>query len=123
MDSAYWTQEIWEALSPVLLVAIEALIGIVLSLIALYLPAPLRAFFEKKLRDDLEVAGRNAARAAIEGDWKHFDMDKDAREGLIEYVEEMMREGASEAIQRFKPSPQKLRQLALARINEANDHV
>lgn len=117
----FFTSDLWEALAPALFTLLSGLAAWLLGVVAMYLPKPLRAFYEKKLKQDLQDAADNAARAALEGDFKHFDFDKDDQRELVNYIVGMMREGAGEAIQVFGPSGQKLEQLALAGVSRVLD--
>lgn len=112
----YFMGELWEVVAPGLFTIITALIAWVLAEIGRRLPPALRSFYERKLREDLEVAATNAARAALEGDWKHFSFDQGDQKALLTYITSRMQEGAGEAIGYFRPSQTKLDQLALAAL-------
>ncbi|PZX19831.1 hypothetical protein LX81_00294 [Palleronia aestuarii] len=123
MDWSTLFADIWDVVAIAIYNAWVLIVPIILGQVALYLPPILRGIWENKLRDDLTVAANNAAQAALDGDWQHFDFDKGDREALIAYIVECMREGAGEAIGRFKPSLPKLKQYAQKAIANERKNI
>jgi hypothetical protein len=102
--------DIWQALQPAILVAIDGLVAIILGYIAMKLPPGLRLWFEAKHRATLQSAATNGARRALEG-------ELDGEEAVQEVLR-YMGQSAADAITYFGAPQSALRDMAIAKLQE-----
>lgn len=104
-----WT-ELYEAIQPALLVAVDGLLTLVLGYITFKLPVFARVWFEGKRSAHLQATLLNGARMALEG--------KLTGQTAIDAVVDYAKQGAAEAIVYFGASESRLRDMAMAKLHE-----